>query len=90
MYCLISIVIITTLPPPLLYTKVLKQVNYTMELHDTQVLLSIMLAGWIQTNNPSPVFNDQLNYNNALKNRCTLQSNLYCTCLFFEASYNEL
>lgn len=59
-YCLISIVIITTLPPSLLYTKVLKQVNYTVELHDTQVHLSIVVVGWIQTSNPSLTFNDQL------------------------------
>lgn len=66
-YCLISIVIITTIPPPLLYTKVLKQVNYIVELHDTQVQLSIVLVGWIHTANPSLTFNGQLKYNGALK-----------------------
>ncbi len=58
-YSLISIVIITTLPPPHLWTKVLKQVNYTIELHDTQVHLSIVLVGPIQTTNTSLRFNDQ-------------------------------
>lgn len=41
MYCLISIVIITTFPTPFLYIKVLRQVNYTMELHNFHVILSL-------------------------------------------------